>query len=277
MTDRRTLPLPSPYTDLNTAETINPDTGRVTYRFRAPRAAGTTVIGPEFRGEDSPIPTLIYAQFGDDAYNDNDRADRPVINGVTITGGIILNPTEYLARPDGGYIGLRRSIDRWTNTSAPVATSRYGSAIIRTLLTAWHERPDRDDLIHAAARHAAPRRLAELRRHTIDPIKAQIDKLSDQLVDHYALAGQLTRLAAEYEATRTDPQHPDPERTPSWHRPTPPPRPPDTLTGVRQPPAARPPAAVGRLAVRPPHHRRIPSPAQVRRPPSPAPEPARTP
>ncbi|MEU3458249.1 hypothetical protein ABZ671_32420 [Micromonospora sp. NPDC006766] len=217
MTDRRSLALPSPYTDLATAEIINTDTGRVTYRFRAPRATGTIVIGPEFRGEDSPIPTLIYVQFGEDAYNDHDRADRPVINGVTITGGVILNPAEYLARPDSGYLGLRRSIDRWTNTSAPTATSRYGAAIIRALVAAWHERPDHDDLIQAAARHAAPRRLAELHRHKIDPIKAQIDKLSDQLVDHYALAGQLTRLAAEYQATRarTNPEQPDPEQTPS--------------------------------------------------------------
>ncbi|MFG3423201.1 hypothetical protein [Micromonospora sp. NPDC048063] len=215
MTDRRTLALPSPYTDLNTAELLDTHTGRVTYRFRAPRAAGTIVIGPEFRGEDSPIPTLIYVQFGDDAYNDNDRAERPVINGVTITGGVTLNPAEYLARPDGSYLGLRRSIDRWTNTSAPTATSRYGSAIIRALVTAWHERTDRDDLIQAAARHAAPRRLAELRRHKIDPIKAQIDKLSEQLVDHYALAGQLSRLAAEYEATRTNPEHPDAKQAPS--------------------------------------------------------------
>ncbi|MFJ2087485.1 hypothetical protein ACIOBK_33510 [Micromonospora chokoriensis] len=213
MTDRRTLTLPRPYTNLATAETLDTDAGRVTYRFRARRVAGTLVIEPEFRGEDSPIPTLIYVQFGEDAYNDHDRADRPVINGVTITGGVILNPAEYLARPDGGYIGLRRSIDRWTSTSAPTATSRYGSAIIRTLVAAWHARPDREDLIQAAARHAAPRRLAQLQRDKINPIQAQIDKLSDDLANHYVLAGQLHILAAEYAATRARHEQPDPEET----------------------------------------------------------------
>ncbi|MFJ1542381.1 hypothetical protein ACIODS_27965 [Micromonospora chalcea] len=215
MTDRRTLALPSPYADLTAAETTDTDTGRVTYRFRAPRATGTIVIAPEFRGEDSATPAAIYVQFGEDAYNDNDRAERPVINGVTITGGVILTPAEYLDRPDGGYLGLRRSVDRWTSTSAPTATSRYGSAIIRTLVAAWHERPDRDDLIQAAARHAAPRRLADLRRYKIDPITEKISQLSDELVDHYALAGQLSRLAAEYEANRTNPDHSAPEQSPS--------------------------------------------------------------
>ena len=74
-------------------------TGRVTYRFLADRAAGTIIVAPEWRGEDTVVPSAVHVQFGADAPGaQHERPERPVINGVSLVGGLILTPAEYLTR-----------------------------------------------------------------------------------------------------------------------------------------------------------------------------------
>jgi len=207
VTVRRRLRLPPPYQTVNVAETVDDRTGQVRYRFRATRVTGTVIIKPEFRGEDEPIPRQIFVQFGDGhAYRERDRSDPPRINGVTLTGGVPLSPDEFLARQNGRNLWLRRPTGPYTSISAPDATNRYGSAIIRAIVSAWYHRPDREELIRAAARHTAAARLNELHRRKIAPAQAEIDRLNGELLDHFRLAGELHRLAKEHdELTATDP------------------------------------------------------------------------
>jgi hypothetical protein len=204
---RRRLRLPPPDPAINIAEEADPTTGEVRYRFRGLRAAGTIIISPELRGIEEPIPTAVYVQFGEHAARDHERADPPVINGVPLTGGVVLTPAEYLARSNP-ILGLHRPTGPYTSTQAPDATRRYGSAIVRALLATWYARPDRDDLIRTAARRTAAGRLANLHRYKIKAAEAEIERLQRELLDHYRLAGELHKLAREHEAREREASQP---------------------------------------------------------------------
>ncbi len=202
MNTRRRIPLPHPYPALNIAETTDPATGEVHYRFRGPRATGTIIISPELRGADEPIPTSIHLQFGEHATRAHQRADPPVINGVTLTGGITLTPGEYLNRETHHNLRLHRPTGPYTSTPVPQATDRYSTAIVRALLTTWYARPDRDDLIRTAARRSAAGRLATLYQTKIKTAQAQIETLQRELLDHYRHADQLHKLAREHQTSQ---------------------------------------------------------------------------
>lgn len=197
MTIRRRVQLPPPHPAISIAEEADPTSGEVRYRFRGPRAAGTIIISPELRGlDEQPIPTTVRAQFGEHAARDHQRANPPVINGIPITGGVVLTPTEYLARSNP-TLSLHRPTGPYTSTRVPDATNRYGSAIVRTLLAAWYTRPDRDALTRTAARQAAAGRLAALHRTKIRAAEEQIERLQRELLEHYRLADELHKLALE--------------------------------------------------------------------------------
>ncbi|MBN1174886.1 MAG: hypothetical protein JXA67_22195 [Micromonosporaceae bacterium] len=204
-TTRHRLRLPDPHPPVNVAADTDHDRGDVRYRVRGPRATGTVIISPEIRGIDQPLPTQIHIQFGDHAHRDHERADRLTINGVTLVGGVILTPDDYLTR-DHVTLGLRRSTGPYTSTSAPTATNRYGSAIVRALVQTWYAHPDRDQLTRAAAGRTAAARLAELHRSRIQPTQERIEQLTRDLADHFRLADQLHHLARDYAQ-----QHPAPD------------------------------------------------------------------
>lgn len=206
MTTRRSIQLPPPAPAINIAETVEQATGAVRYRIRGRRATGTIIISPELRGADEPIPASVYVQFGEHALREHERADRPVVNGVPLVGGVILTPADYLAQQHHS-LWLHRSTGPYTSVRVPEATARYGSAIVRALVAAWYARPDRDALIHAAAGRAAAGRLAELHQSRIRPIEAEIERLQHELAGHHRLAGELRRLANEHAH-----QHPTQDR-----------------------------------------------------------------
>lgn len=198
---RRRLRLPPPDPAINIAEETDPTTGEVRYRIRGIRAAGTIIISPDRHDTTKPIPTTVRVQFGEHAARDHDRGDSPTINGVPLTGHVVLSPAVYLARPKP-TLGLHRPTGPYTSTRVPNATNRYGSAIVRALLATWYARPDRDDLIRAAARRTAAGRLAILHRDKIRTAQAEIERLQRELLDHYRLAGELHKLAIEHEASQ---------------------------------------------------------------------------
>lgn len=197
MTIRRRLYLTPPYPPINIVENLDVHQGEVRYRFKGPRAAGTVIITPELRGAE-PIPTAVHLQFGDPALREHERPHRPVVNGVTLTGGVILTPAEYLAR-DSHTLWLHRTTGPYTSTRVPDATNRYGSAILHALVRIWHARPDRDQLIRTAARRTAAARLHQLHRGTIDPLKALIEQLERELLDHLRHATAFYELAREHD------------------------------------------------------------------------------
>ncbi|MEV6350990.1 hypothetical protein [Actinoplanes sp. NPDC051851] len=208
MITRRRVQLPAPYPPVNIAETANPATGEIRYRFKGPRAAGTILINPELRGAE-PIPTAVHLTFGEYATRDHERPHRPVINGVTLVGGVILDPAEYLASANH-TLWLHRATGPYTSIRVPDATNRYGSAVIHALVRLWHTRPDRDELILTAARRTARHRLHELHRSAIAPIKTRIEELEHELLDHLRHATALYELARQHDALN----HDTPETTP---------------------------------------------------------------
>lgn len=208
MTTRRRLTLPPPYPPITTAETTDTHTGRVRYRFRGPRATGTIVIAPYHRGWE-PLPSQIHLQFGDGPDHEREyrRTDRPRINGVSLIGGLIVDPDEFLTRTDPTrWLHFRRPTGPYTSTGAPERTSQYAAAIVHTLITTWCTRPDRADLIRAGARHAAARRLHELYRSAINPTRDRIDTLTGELAEHHQTATALCALAGEYHHLHGDGQ-----------------------------------------------------------------------
>lgn len=201
-TVRRRLRLLPPDPPINIAEDADPSTGEVRYRVRGPRATGTVIITPEPGIEAAAIPQSVRVQFGEHAWRDHERPDRLTVNGITLVGGVILTPGEYLTRERRYSLWLRRSAGPYTGPRAPEATDRYGSAIVHALLTTWYARPDRDQLIRAAAGRAAAGRLAALYRDKIRPREAEIERLQTELLDHLRHAGELYQLAREHEASQ---------------------------------------------------------------------------
>lgn len=217
MTTRQRLTLSAPYPPITTAETTDTRTGRVRYRFRGPRATGTVVIAPYRRGWEA-LPSAVHLRFGDgpDHQTDQHRTDRPCIHGVSLVGGLILTPADYLNADKHRralMVTFRRSTGRYTTTRAPERTSRYAAAIVHALLTTWHARPDRDDLVRAAARLTAAHHLRCLYESAINPTRERIAELTRTLDDHRATAAELCALAGEYHHLygQTEPV-PDPDQ-----------------------------------------------------------------
>lgn len=190
------LTLPPPWRQLTVTETVHPAAGEVHYRFTAARASGTISICADLPWADTYdlIPTRVHISLGDGPQytRDYDRVDRPVINGVPLTGGVYLDPIEFLTR-DKPWLNWSRPLDPYSTTPAPTATSDYFTAIVKVLLMAWTCRPDRGELIYTRARHLAPARLNEAQRK-LTSMREQAAQLAAEIRKEEQWAADLAEL-----------------------------------------------------------------------------------
>lgn len=186
---------------LTVTETANPASAEVVYRFTGPRAAGALQLAPELTSlqhDVRALPDGVRAQLGtgDGWFDDRARTECPVINGIELTGGVILDPHRHVFTP--GYLRFdRRHRPRgrlYYDTSAPEVTNTYMRAIFTAILTLWVARTDLGDLARTAARRTAAARLAQLRHGPIASRLAEVLAASVELDRLLALAAELEAL-----------------------------------------------------------------------------------
>ncbi|MGW3353283.1 hypothetical protein ACWDA3_59205 [Nonomuraea rubra] len=188
------------------------ETGDLRCRVSATKAAGTFIVRPHF-GYDrfNAATTRLIVHYGGEpppgSYRGFDRPNRPVLNRtVTLVDYSIVDAAKALAgartphalgatiwRHDGG----RHSVE------APSRTARHAAAILAALAIHWLQRPDRDQLRLAAARHVL-RRGHHLRytREAIARAESLIDQQQRTLAGERAHLNSMLQLLADGAATR---------------------------------------------------------------------------
>lgn len=180
--------------------------GATTYTVTAPRVAGVFVVSAEvqdYSGDldvDTPHVRVDLGRGTHRYYTDPyDRTERPVINGVRVAGGMVINTdkmrTRRLTRWD---VRMHRPTSRYTSTAAPDRTQDRGAEIVEALLTHWLTRPD-----NLALRLAAVRRAAGATKDALtDKITKQRDRIAEarrelqQLQEQAATAEMLAAMPA---------------------------------------------------------------------------------
>lgn len=201
MTSRHRLPLSAPYPPLNIAQSSNDRTGETRYRVRGARVTGSLVLTPENPGWDAaiPVPTGVHVQYGaGDRFMSHTRREPFIVNGITVSGGIVLDPAEFLAR-ERPRLHLHRATGPYTSSPLPDRTNRYAVAILCALVEHWYAQPTRDELALAVARRTAAKRLHDLYERHITPTRQRVTELIDELAQHEQLAQELCALASEHQ------------------------------------------------------------------------------
>lgn len=170
-----TLDLPAPFAPITVVAHLDLDTGIARFDVRGRRAAGAFLFVPHTTIEEA-LPTDVWVAFGAGRHH----ADPPTVNGVPLGYGAMLHPH---ALPDGvprrRDLNLRRPDTTWyRRTEFPDRAGAYATAIIGALLRHWLDHPRHHELVVAAARRDANRRIAELCRTRIEPAREQIVELT---------------------------------------------------------------------------------------------------
>jgi hypothetical protein len=175
---------------------VNTLPGRVVYEVEGGRVRGTFTVGPDIYDRSQPIPRGIYVSYGrpTDAHWFRDCDEEPTVNGVTLSGGWShggrsddISPTS----PD--YLPARVRLGPSTATSAPSATTRRASAVLRALALHYLARPDEEALRIAAGKHRAGTTRAAAREE-LDRVRKRESVLTSQLRRHRARKQQYLDL-----------------------------------------------------------------------------------
>lgn len=148
--------------------------GRVVYEVEGGRVRGTFTVGPDLYDRSQAIPQGIYISYGrpKDGLWSRECTDEPSINGVALSGGWSHRGRTHDITPTSpDYLPAQIRLGPTTTTSAPDATSRRASAVLRALALHYLSRPDEEALRIAAGkqragvtRAAAQEKLGRLRR-----------------------------------------------------------------------------------------------------------------
>ena len=201
---RARLTLPPPYRHVNIAAHDGEDAASAIYRFRAARATGTIIIYPTFSDGTEPNPTRAEIQLGDGPRysSSSQRTDNPVINGVTLSGRVIVNPVEFVAR--------ERPWLRFDKTGGGDATDGFASAIVAAIVRHWLEQPQHAERLRTAARRHAAARLRSLHRQAIRPTQERLAAAAAELATLNIAAARLTTLATAHQQTNDSDETRDP-------------------------------------------------------------------
>lgn len=213
-----TLPLTAPFPTISAVETLDFDTGMVRYQMTGPRLTGSITIAAD------PAPTLttpaelIRVELGFEPTPNAFRTDRPLVNGIEVSGTGNITP-QLIPDMTYGNLGLRRTTRRRWDDAVPDHSAKYLTEAVRALLHRWTTLPQLHDLMHAHARHLAPTRLAHLRTYTIDRLRQREVDLHHKLADLHRELTAAEELAAELHTLATSPPPRQPTTTPETNPP----------------------------------------------------------
>lgn len=168
------------------------DTGATTYTVTGPRVSGayTVTLNPHGRGAelDPDTPYLMVAYGRGDFWmtREEDRPDRPRINGVELVGGAGVDVDQMRSRRLTGWnVPARRRTGPTTTREVPAATQDRNAAVVEAVVTHWVTRPDSLALRLASIRHQAARLGPQLEhqitvaRERVAEALAELERLQD--------------------------------------------------------------------------------------------------
>jgi len=198
------------------------ETGVTTYTVTGPRVRGTFQLehdprrqvddpGPGVRGRDVTAFTeldvdnpRIRVQYGaGDAWREEDREDRPVVNGVHMLGATVVNvDTMRQRRLNRWDVVARRSLGHGA-CRAPEATAERVAVVVYALAVHWLGRPENYALRLAAVRRAAERAGGEVARE-VAAAEERVAVAEHQLARARLFAEQVA-VAAAMPVVRSNP------------------------------------------------------------------------
>src|SRR6202008_4868067 len=99
------------------------------------RVRGTFTVGPDIYDRTAVIPQGIYISYGRPKGGTlwhRECDDEPTVNGLQLSGGWSHGRRrDDLTPPSPGYLPARGRLGPTTSTSAPSATARRASAVLR--------------------------------------------------------------------------------------------------------------------------------------------------
>ncbi|MGW1815292.1 hypothetical protein ACWCQM_17265 [Streptomyces sp. NPDC002125] len=170
--------------------------GSVVYNVQGARVAGSFTV-ERYRYNNTPWPEGINITYGiPTSRYGHEARDEPTINTIRLSGG-------WSSSGDTGRITLttperlpaRIRLSPTTGCSAPVATERRASGVLRALALRYLARPDAEALHLAAAKDRAPALLTATRQQ-LKELREQQQKLTRKAAEHRKRAAQYRELLA---------------------------------------------------------------------------------
>ncbi|MEU6331478.1 hypothetical protein ABZ851_30005 [Streptomyces sp. NPDC047049] len=149
---------------------VNEDVaGTVVYEVHGARVHGRFTVGRDIYRPQS-LPQGVHVAYGHARarYFEYERDHEPTVNGVRLDGGWDHSTTDDLTASTPDQLPAHVRLTRTTGHSAPAATARRASAVLRVLALHYLDRPDAEPLRLAAAQDMAWKHLNDTRQKLRD-------------------------------------------------------------------------------------------------------------
>ncbi|MGW0673484.1 hypothetical protein [Streptomyces sp. NPDC002746] len=168
----------------------------VVYNVQGARVAGSFTV-ERYRYGSTPWPEGIDVTYGiPTSRYGHEARDEPVINAIRLSGGWSSSgDTARITLTTPERLPAQIQLSRTTSCSAPEATERRASGVMRALALRYLARPDAEALHLAAAKDRAPGLLTATRA-TLKELREQQRKLTRRAAAHRARAAQYRELLA---------------------------------------------------------------------------------
>jgi hypothetical protein len=181
---------------MSIVEHVNYDTGAITYTVKGKRLSGTVTLRPCCSDNTETKPSLLWVE------SDN-RSNEPASNGILTINSIPIEcrySVNFEGKPTERYkqCSLVNRAGHYEWNSLSYTTRCYAENVLEALINLWIKRTDTDDLLNAAARSNASKRLSEEERR----IKTLVTKLAEvraELDESQERATVYRKLQHEYQ------------------------------------------------------------------------------
>jgi hypothetical protein len=178
---------------MSVSENVDHDTGIITYTVKGKRLTGTVTAYPRYDNSSETIPSKIFFESGSST-TENERNDILMINGIKID---CWKYFDLEGKEDRSHTYYLNRLGSYGWNTLPDATSTYAHKIFDALATLWSKRNDITDLMHAAARANASKRLQE-EKDRAQELTTKLDQVRVELAASEQRAAALLRLQQEH-------------------------------------------------------------------------------
>ncbi|MEU5425918.1 hypothetical protein AB0H73_09955 [Streptomyces olivoreticuli] len=170
--------------------------GTVVYEVHGVRVHGRFTVGRDFYHA-PPMPEGIHVFYGHARTwpFPREHEHEPTVNGVHVSGGWDRSTAADITATTPADLPATVRTGLTTGHSAPAATERRASAVLRALALRYLARPDAEALRLAAAKDRAPRQRAETRRE-LRELRERQAHAEDRTAYHRDREQQYLALAA---------------------------------------------------------------------------------
>ncbi|UBU17815.1 hypothetical protein [Nonomuraea gerenzanensis] len=191
----------APYGDLRLQAHPNPAAGTLRCLARSTFVTGVFLLEPAFDGDNpDPATTRLHIHYGDElpagAHTGTYRPHRPLIDGTIRLADSTTIDTRT-ARDARIRIYHRDATSSHRRARVPAPIARRIATVIAALATYWSQRPDADQLRHAAARTLLQRIGLDRKHATIAELEALIADRQRELAEQRAQLARMTALLAD--------------------------------------------------------------------------------